>query len=980
MKNLKVISILIVCLLTLGVVSCDIGGEGGGGGPTTSTPKYTVTFNANGGSGTVPSPQTVNAGSSVNIPGGNSLRKTDYTFGGWNTNSTGTEINYPAGTSITPTGNITLYAKWDAAVVSNFTISFNTNGGTGAAPASQTVKSGSSVTLPSGNALSKDGFNFGGWNTNAAGTEINYNAGSSFTPAGNITLYAKWNSPDDSNVPITHTVTFNTNGGNGTTPGALTVNNGSSVTLSNGNGLSKNGFTFGGWNTKADGTGTNLAGGASITPTGSITLYAKWDAVVVSSHTVTFNANGGTGTAPSPLTVNDGSSVTLPPQGNLAKNGSTFGGWNTKADGSGINFSAGTFITPTGNITLYAQWDATPITSVSIVVTAPVLGATPDLTVSGTGNFVANAVSWSPSPDRFLGSQAYTASVTLTANSGYTFTGLNSATINGQNASVSVNIGTAVTLSFAFPATEAAAVPEPALRAVPVAASTPSPRSDSYTDGTKNIYLIDVGYIENTYISTVAVANYNDFTPISTSKTTVTRETVKEAMKETVTNSITVTDTQNKKASIEGSWKEKFPSLGEFGVSIKYEWNESKTNTNTSTRVLETNFEKTETVVSTLSNSFTIGDKGEPPGYYRYAIYATSDVYFVVTTSLDNQQLLSWDTVVCARDTTYLPHMDFSPDGNFDNSPVKNDMTFAEDFYKTLTKPVKDSSISVTNTAEWNNALSTIRNGGSGTEKEPKTYNISVSGTVSVSGVSTNTCFGTVEHVRVSLKGNGKLSLTSNGHILKIGKNQTLIIDDNLTLQGRNDPYNKSVLFIEEEGTLELKNGTITGNTSIVFGGGVSVGGTFNMSGGTITGNTANYGGGVYVEAGGIFNMSGGTISGNTTKTKGEGGGVYVGSNGKSTFNMSGGTISGNTASSQGGGVFIGKGVFSKTGGTINGSDGSQPNAVKYSDGTLVKAAGHAVRAIYNNTTKSKNTTAGPTVILSFNGTDSPPSFSGGWD
>jgi len=75
---------------------------------------YKITFNANGGTGTVPSAQTVNAGSSITLPSGGGLTRSGYAFGGWNTNTGGTGVNYSAGSSYTVTGNVTLYAKWDA--------------------------------------------------------------------------------------------------------------------------------------------------------------------------------------------------------------------------------------------------------------------------------------------------------------------------------------------------------------------------------------------------------------------------------------------------------------------------------------------------------------------------------------------------------------------------------------------------------------------------------------------------------------------------------------------------------------------------------------------------------------------------------------------------------------------------------------------------------------------------------------------------
>jgi uncharacterized repeat protein (TIGR02543 family) len=150
---------------------------------------YTVTFNANGGSGTTPTAQTVTAGASIILPGGSyqPLSRSGYTFGGWNTNTSGTGYNYNAGSPYTPTGSITLYARWD------YIVTFNINGGTGTTPAAQTVQViGSSIILPDGSGFSRSGYTFGGWNTNAAGTGTSYAAGSSCTPASSITLYARW--------------------------------------------------------------------------------------------------------------------------------------------------------------------------------------------------------------------------------------------------------------------------------------------------------------------------------------------------------------------------------------------------------------------------------------------------------------------------------------------------------------------------------------------------------------------------------------------------------------------------------------------------------------------------------------------------------------------------------------------------------------------------------------------------------------------
>jgi len=293
---------------------------------------YKVTFDINGGTGTVPAQQLVTG--SFKLPDSSGFAKTGYTFGGWNLRADGKGANYNADSSFTVTYDITFYARWSSAVT------FDINGGSGTAPDPQTVAPGSGITLPDGSGLSNNGYTFNGWNTRADGTGTNYAAGVSYTPAGNITLYANWKV----------IVSFTINGGTGTTPDPQTVAIGTGITLPDGSGLSRTGYTFTGWNTNADGTGTNYAAGSSYTPTENITLYAQWTSVV------TFDINGGTGTTPAAQTAVIGSGITLPDESGLSRTGYTFSGWNTKADGTGTNYNAGSSYTPAGNITLYAQW------------------------------------------------------------------------------------------------------------------------------------------------------------------------------------------------------------------------------------------------------------------------------------------------------------------------------------------------------------------------------------------------------------------------------------------------------------------------------------------------------------------------------------------------------------------------------------------------------------------------------------------------
>lgn len=80
------------------------------------------------------------------------------------------------------------------------------------------------------------------------------------------------------------TLTYNTNGATGgLAPDPVTEKEGTSVRLHNGEGVSRTGFTFGGWNTNAEGTGTNYAGGSNYKLNSDITLYAKWSTLAQSN-------------------------------------------------------------------------------------------------------------------------------------------------------------------------------------------------------------------------------------------------------------------------------------------------------------------------------------------------------------------------------------------------------------------------------------------------------------------------------------------------------------------------------------------------------------------------------------------------------------------------------------------------------------------------------------------------------------------------
>jgi len=207
MKKLKSFSVILaaIALLALGLASCKlpdfIGNEQGGNNGNNNngnsnnnndngnnnggtTKAYTVTFDANGGSGSVPSVQTVNAGYSINLPNEGGLTRTGYNFVGWTNNAAGTGNVFQPGKPYTPGGNITLYAKW---TLNQYIVIFNTDGGT-PTPTWQSINHGGKVTAPA--AMIKTGYTFGGWFKED--TLINQWDFATDTVTGNITLYAKW--------------------------------------------------------------------------------------------------------------------------------------------------------------------------------------------------------------------------------------------------------------------------------------------------------------------------------------------------------------------------------------------------------------------------------------------------------------------------------------------------------------------------------------------------------------------------------------------------------------------------------------------------------------------------------------------------------------------------------------------------------------------------------------------------------------------
>lgn len=148
-------------------------------------PVYTISFNANGGTG-APSSVKKNHGTEITLPSAKPTR-TGYSFQGWNSSSTATEATYTAGGKFTANRTVTLYAVWKA---NTYTITFNANGGSGG-PSTQTKTHDKTLTL-STTKPTRANYNFLGWSTSSTATTATYAAGGSYTGNANVTLYAVW--------------------------------------------------------------------------------------------------------------------------------------------------------------------------------------------------------------------------------------------------------------------------------------------------------------------------------------------------------------------------------------------------------------------------------------------------------------------------------------------------------------------------------------------------------------------------------------------------------------------------------------------------------------------------------------------------------------------------------------------------------------------------------------------------------------------
>ena len=266
-----------------------------------TAPTYTVTLHTNGGTINNGNVAGYTYGVGATLTAADDMTYTGHTFKGWydNENLTGSPVTAIGGAE---TGNKEYWAKWE---INQYTITFDTNGGSEIAPITQDY--GTEITAPAD--PTRKGYTFKGWDKEIPET----------MPAENITVKAQWEINQ-------YTITFDTNGGSEIAP--ITQDYGTEITAPAD--PTRKGYTFKGWDKEIPET----------MPAENITVKAQWE---INQYTITFDTNGGSEIAP--ITQDYGTEITAP--ADPTRKGYTFKGWDKEIPET----------MPAENITVKAQWE-----------------------------------------------------------------------------------------------------------------------------------------------------------------------------------------------------------------------------------------------------------------------------------------------------------------------------------------------------------------------------------------------------------------------------------------------------------------------------------------------------------------------------------------------------------------------------------------------------------------------------------------------
>ena len=304
------------------------------------------------------------------------------------------------GDDVTTTANVSRWA-WGAYVTVDlgkangtpvvYTITFNSNDGTPVAP--QNINAGEKLKEPTP-APTREGFTFDGWYEDSTfSKKFDFN-----TPiTDSMTLYAKW-------TENKYTLTFDANGGTGSMT-AIADLTGEYILPSN-EFTAPSGKQFKGWSLTTDGAIVT-----KVDMTENRTVYAIWENIPVVTYTVSFAANGGTGTMTAATGISG--NYTLPACTFTAPAGKQFKAWSV----GGVEKAVGDKITVTANTTVTAVWEPIPVTTYDL--TTQVNGGHGTISASKTGLTAGS-----------------TETITFTPDAGYK---IDTVTVNGTATSVSGN-------------------------------------------------------------------------------------------------------------------------------------------------------------------------------------------------------------------------------------------------------------------------------------------------------------------------------------------------------------------------------------------------------------------------------------------------------------------------------------------------------------------------------------------------------------
>ena len=289
-------------------------------------------------------------------------------FLGWSTSANGNVVYQPGDLYDVNQdgGNVTLYAKWEKA---KYTATVKLNGGSYNGSTNDFTISkypGEEISI---GAPTRSKHNFTGYkltmdnNDGDAPTSVTQSASGfkGIMQMGNFTLNAQW-------TPWKHTVRYDANAKNDTSvkgiPASQSKTANVDIKLSS-DVPTRNGYTFLGWNTQADGKGTAYAAGAIYKNDqngGTVTLYAQWTPW---KHVLHYNKNVPTSSTsqtvsnmPVDQTKTFGQLMTI---SNLVptRKGYTFAGWYTQSNGTGTKYDPGSNYAADqngGTVNLYAKW------------------------------------------------------------------------------------------------------------------------------------------------------------------------------------------------------------------------------------------------------------------------------------------------------------------------------------------------------------------------------------------------------------------------------------------------------------------------------------------------------------------------------------------------------------------------------------------------------------------------------------------------